>query len=110
MYGTLPVLTLPGATFSSRVAASLNDAVNLTLLLTADSRKEYIELAVALSAPSNFPLLLQMRMHIFHALGKLIFNSRDFSAQLEAAYESVFEIHPDFMHVFFPSSLFPLTS
>jgi len=99
LYGTLPVLTVPGGTLSSRVAAGLNVAIDMTIL-NAESRKEYVEVAVALNSHAR-PLLTKIRQHIYNALGKYIFNSQKFSKKLESAYLAAYELFPEYKHLFF---------
>ena len=49
LWAGVPVLTVPGATFASRVAASLVDAVGLPDLACA-SEEDYVDLAIALAS------------------------------------------------------------
>jgi len=97
MFGTLPVLTLPRETVASRVAASLNTAVSLSLLNTY-SAKEYVDVAVRLfHSPSA---LAYVRRRILGSLGNEIFNSERFAGHLEHAYEAVYDLYPSFKHVY----------
>jgi predicted O-linked N-acetylglucosamine transferase (SPINDLY family) len=103
LLGTLPVLTLPGPCLASRVAAGLNAALRLPLL-TAESRRAYVEVAVALRQPRAAPLLRDIRSHIYNELGESLFNSTRFSARLETAYKAAYDLLPTYRHIFFPSN------
>ena len=98
LYGTLPVLTVPGATLSSRVASGLNEAINLSILNT-ESRKAYCDMAVALRSSAVAPLLRNIRSRIYASLGEDIFNSSKFSASLEAAYTAAYDLLPQYLNI-----------
>mmetsp|Transcript_19415 Transcript_19415/g.27909 ORF Transcript_19415/g.27909 Transcript_19415/m.27909 type:complete len:296 (+) Transcript_19415:55-942(+) len=103
MYGSLPVLTRPGKTISSRVASSLNAAIGLSMM-TVESRKIYVDTAVTLVEKKR-DLLLHIRLHIQNSIGRDIFNSTRFSSKLEVVYRVTTELHPSNRHVFFMETL-----
>lgn len=92
------MLTVPGATLSSRVAAGLNEAINLPIM-NVESRKTYCDVAVALRSATAKPLLRSIRSHIAESLGKDIFNSSKFSASLEAAYTAAYDLLPHYRNI-----------
>lgn len=96
------MLTFPGETLSSRVAAGLNEAIHLPIM-NAESRKAYVEVAVKLRQREMFPLLEGIRTRIYDELGVSLFNSTKFSARLETAYKAAYEIFPSYKHLFFAS-------
>ncbi|MCR9292335.1 MAG: tetratricopeptide repeat protein [bacterium] len=81
----LPLVTCRGATFASRVAASLLEGLGLQSLIT-QSLQEYENLCLQLaSQPRQLELA---REQLIAALGsKKVFNSQYFTASLESAYE-----------------------
>lgn len=95
--GTLPVLTRPGATLSSRVAASLNSVMDMCYL-NAESRKEYVDIAVNITLR---PALLNgLHGRIFRIVGEKLFNSTQFASKLERAYHGMVDIYPNFFNLY----------
>jgi predicted O-linked N-acetylglucosamine transferase (SPINDLY family) len=91
LWAGLPVLTMMGRSFASRMAASLLRAVGLPELITT-TRAQYEELAVALA---NEPVrLCRLRDHLA-ANGRTapLFNTPVFARRLEAAYRTVHQRH-----------------
>jgi protein O-GlcNAc transferase len=89
--GGLPVLTLAGDAFASRVGTSLlHNAGPSQNLLVAHSIIEYEELAVELSMNRKF--LGRVRSDLLEAAPPL-FNTAGWVAKFEAALSSMWEIH-----------------
>jgi len=85
----LPVLTLPGSSFASRVAASLLMAVGLPWMI-ADSQDKYVQAAIDYAADltmqaSTKKVLDQSR------LNSPLFDTALYTRHLEAAYREMFE-------------------
>ncbi|MBI4182745.1 MAG: tetratricopeptide repeat protein [Proteobacteria bacterium] len=87
----VPVLTSPGETFASRVAASLLAAVGLSELAVPDL-ESYEELAVALAGDRERRAELRRRLAEGRAKGPL-FDPRRFVRGLEAAYREMRRLH-----------------
>ena len=89
----LPVLTLAGRSFPSRVAASLLKAVNLEDLV-AESQDQYITLAIELA---NNPVRYQNIKNRLQENIKTapLFNTELFTRDLERAYQIIFKRYLD---------------
>jgi predicted O-linked N-acetylglucosamine transferase (SPINDLY family) len=87
LWEACPVLTWRGSTFAGRVAASLLRAVGLPQLVTAD-RDAYVTTAIELARDRG--RLAAMRSYL-EGPGRTspLFNARDFTRALEAAYEGM---------------------
>ena len=85
----VPVLTLKGQSFASRVAASLLQAIGLPELIT-DTKEEYEALAVEL-ATSPLKLLGLKQKLSTNRLTCPLFNTPLFARNLEAAYIQIYE-------------------
>lgn len=77
-----PVLTMPGATFASRVAASLLEALELPELVVAD-RAAYVALAIATSRADAAALRATLDAR---RASTPLFDARAMAQALEAAY------------------------
>jgi len=89
LWAGLPVLTCIGKTFAGRVAASLLNAIDLPELVTS-SAAEYEELAVEMAA--NPDRLAQIKQKLArNRLMTPLFNTVDFTKNLEIAYEKIYE-------------------
>lgn len=99
MFGSLPIITRPGVTFSSRVAGSLNIAVQSSFLNT-DSRRDYVDAAVEIATKPG--LLLGLHKIIKDSLGVNIFNSTQMSDRLERVYLNLMDIYPLQYNLFSP--------
>jgi predicted O-linked N-acetylglucosamine transferase (SPINDLY family) len=89
LWAGVPVLTYPGESFASRVAASLVCTVGLPELI-AGSPSQYEETAVELAA--NPARLGELRRKL--ALrGTPLFDTEHYTRNLEAVYEKVYERH-----------------
>lgn len=91
LWAGLPVLTLEGGTFASRVASSLLQAVGLPELITR-SLPEYEALALRLA---NDPELLGglRRRLADNRMTAPLFDSRRFTRHMEAAFTTMWDIH-----------------
>jgi predicted O-linked N-acetylglucosamine transferase (SPINDLY family) len=90
LWAGLPLLTCPGATFTTRVAASLLNAVGLPELAVANL-EDYKKLAVQLAQDSNALANLRGkldRQRLTHPL----FDTQSFVRNLEAAYARMHEV------------------
>jgi predicted O-linked N-acetylglucosamine transferase (SPINDLY family) len=87
MWGGLPVLTLQGDSFSSRVASSLNFVANLNYLIV-HHRRQYVDVAVYLLQHLIPSFHLKNEIFNVHENGKL-FNPKQFSFGLESIYSSM---------------------
>jgi predicted O-linked N-acetylglucosamine transferase (SPINDLY family) len=99
----LPLLTLAGQSFASRVAASLLNALNLPELITF-SISEYEAIAIELA---KSPSKLKALKHKLSSakLEKSLFNTEAFARNLERAYTAVHSRHlegkaPDHIDIF----------
>jgi len=112
MFVGLPVLTVPGSTFASRVSASLNAAAK-TSEMTVSSERAWLDAGVRLlRSPS---LLAAMHQKVASSARGVenshLFNSTMFAAGLERAYRGLRELShlsdngPATKHLFFDSSL-----
>lgn len=91
LWAGLPVLTCAGETFAGRVAASLLEAIGLAELVT-HSLADYEALAVKLGAERG--LLDEVRKRLErNRLEKPLFDTDRHRRHLEAAYETMWEMH-----------------
>lgn len=96
IFGALPVLTVPDVSFSSRVALSLNSALELDSFLNLNSRKEYAETATHLCRHSL--RLRRIRELIRDKIGIELYNSSRFRNKLEYAYQAVTDMRNTFRY------------
>jgi predicted O-linked N-acetylglucosamine transferase (SPINDLY family) len=87
LWAGLPLLTCPGESFASRVAASLLRTAGLPELI-ARSPSEYEEKAIDLAA--NPARLTQLR-HTLNARDTSLFDTERYTRNLEAAYAAIHE-------------------
>ena len=91
LWAGLAVLTCQGQAFAGRVAASLLQAVGLPELITT-SLAEYE--AVALRLATDQAYLAAVGVKLAHSrLTSTLFDTRRFTRHIEAAYETMWEIH-----------------
>jgi predicted O-linked N-acetylglucosamine transferase (SPINDLY family)/Flp pilus assembly protein TadD len=89
LWAGLPVLALTGQSFSSRVSASLLNAVGLQELITY-SEKEYEDLSVELA--TNPTRLKEIKNKLEkNKLIKPLFNTKLFTKNIESAYTKIYE-------------------
>jgi predicted O-linked N-acetylglucosamine transferase (SPINDLY family) len=87
LWAGVPLLTCPGESFPSRVAASLLRTVGLPELIAA-SPSQYEEKALALAAdPAP---LAQLRRRLAERDSSL-FDTEQYTRNIEAAYEAIYE-------------------
>jgi predicted O-linked N-acetylglucosamine transferase (SPINDLY family) len=91
LWAGCPVLTQPGATFASRVAASLNHHLGLDEL-NAQSDQAYVDLAVGLGRHSG--KLSSMRLHVADAkTSATLFDMAGYARDFEALLTAMFKRH-----------------
>ena len=88
IWAGLPILTLMGETYGSRVSASLLSSVKLDSLIT-HSIDDYVKLAVNLA--TNPQKLLKFREKIMNKSSLDLFNTNKFTKNLEAGYQKVYD-------------------
>lgn len=89
LWAGLPVLTLAGQSFASRVSASLLSAVKLPELITA-TRRDYEATAVRLAMQPDELALLRARLKL-QCKQSPLFDGKRFAKDLETAYRLIFE-------------------
>jgi predicted O-linked N-acetylglucosamine transferase (SPINDLY family) len=101
LWAGLPVLTQAGHSFAGRMGASLLNAVNLPELIT-NSREEYIQKAIEFGNDTN--QLLEIKQKLARTLKICpLFNSAQFTKNIESAFLAVYEIYhnkEELKHVF----------
>jgi predicted O-linked N-acetylglucosamine transferase (SPINDLY family) len=91
LWSGLPIITRPGETFASRVAASLLKAVGLPELIT-DSAEAYV--ALALERACDAPRLAALRQRLGdNRLTRPLFDTRLFARHIEAGYTAMWQRH-----------------
>jgi protein O-GlcNAc transferase len=91
LWAGLPVVTCPGETFASRVAASVLKAVGMPELV-AESLQAYEALALRLA--TNAPELAALRRRLTgNRLAHPLFDTALFTRNIEAAYAAMWERH-----------------
>ena len=86
---SLPIITIKGNSFASRVASSLLSSVGLEELITK-SGKEYEELAVKIAENKNFYKEIKDKLKK-NIIDLPLFNSKLFTKKLETAYIEVYK-------------------
>ena len=89
LWAGVPLLTYPGESFASRVAASLVRTVGLPELI-AGSPSQYEETAVELAAD---PVRLGQLRRKLALRDTSLFDTEHYTRKLEAAYETIYERH-----------------
>ena len=85
----LPIITLRGQSFASRVASSLLTSIGLEQLITV-SKNDYEELAVKFGKDKNFCAEIRKKLKTNVQNGPL-FNTKLFTKNLELAYIKVYQ-------------------
>jgi len=93
LWAGLPVLTLIGKSFASRVAASLLNAIRLPELIT-NSEQEYEEKAIELALNSEKLKEVKEKLEK-HRLTTPLFDTKLFAKHIEAAYEEMYKKYQD---------------
>lgn len=101
----VPIITLIGNSFVSRVAASLLSSAGLPSLI-AHSKEEYESLAVKLANDSQ-QLDKYKRMLLKKRQNRALFNPTDFARALESAFFKMYDHHhagyaPEHLHIEIP--------
>ncbi len=91
LWAGLPVLTTPGASFASRVGASMLAAAGLPELIAADVA-DYESRAVALATSPTLLASLKQRLAIAHGTAPL-FDTTRFTHGIEQAFTLMWERH-----------------
>ena len=99
----LPVLTLMGRSFASRVAASLLNAIGLPELIT-NTQEEYEELAIELAMNPKKLEIIKLKL-ANNRLTAPLFDTPLFTKNLESAYIKMYEryqndLQPDHISIF----------
>jgi predicted O-linked N-acetylglucosamine transferase (SPINDLY family) len=101
LWAGLPVLTLMGRSFASRVAASLLNAVGLSELITT-SIEEYESLAIELALNSNKLSKIKLQL-AENRLTSQLFDTPLFTKNIEAVYSKMYERYHD---DYYPENIF----
>ena len=89
LWGGLPLLTMIGESFASRVAASLLNAINLPELITTN-QEEYEALAIELASNPNKLKVIRDKLGR-NRLTTPLFDTPRFTKHIEEAYATVYE-------------------
>jgi len=89
LWAGLPVLTMAGASFASRVAASLLNAITLPELITS-TKEDYEKLAIELAQNPKKLEVIRKKL-IANRLSSPLFNTPIFTKNIESAYTKVYE-------------------
>lgn len=84
LFGGVPLLTLPGRTFASRVSASLLTALGMTEMI-ASSPQDYVKKAVTLAKSPEKLAALKAQL-VAARRSSPLFDGRRFAADIEKAY------------------------
>ena len=89
LWAGLPLLTLTGETFASRMAASLLRAIDLPELITS-TQEEYEALAIELATQPERLAAIRQKLER-HRLTTPLFNTKFFTQHIEGAYAQMYE-------------------
>lgn len=89
LWGGLPVLTMAGKSFASRVSASLISAVNMHELIT-ESPQDYEKMAIKIGKTENYSNQLKEKLRK-NLKTTPLFNSTEFTKNLEKAYIEIYD-------------------
>jgi predicted O-linked N-acetylglucosamine transferase (SPINDLY family) len=87
LWAGLPVLTLTGEAFASRIAASLLTAIGVPELITS-TQQQYEQLAIELASSPQRLAAVRTRIQD-NRLSSPLFDTRRFARNLEAAYTAI---------------------
>jgi len=93
LWAGLPLLTRRGASFASRVAASLLHAIDLPELVTS-TIQDYEDMAVALANDSARLAGIRERLE-FNRLRTPLFDTGRYTRDLERVYQAMYDRHQD---------------
>ena len=89
----LPVITLQGKSFSSRMGASILKAINMPELI-ASNQNEYESMAIELA--TNSKKMKEVKEKLSNNIKTApLFNTAMFTKHLESAYKTIYERHHD---------------
>ena len=91
LWAGLPIVTLMGKSFASRVGGSLLNAINLEELITT-TEKEYEELIIELANNSYRLKKIRNKIHK-NKFTKPLFNTKLYTKNIELAYTKIYEKH-----------------
>ncbi|CAH2034728.1 unnamed protein product, partial [Iphiclides podalirius] len=91
LWAGTPVVTLPGATLASRVAASLLNSLDCRELIAKDS-KSYVEIAVKLGIDNQYRRYIQSKVAEAR-LSSPLFDCKHFTSGLESLYRKMWELY-----------------
>lgn len=91
LWAGLPVLTLQGETFASRVASSVLAAYGLDNLICR-TEQEYIDTAIMLASEPDYLTALR-RDRASHRVSYGLFDTRGYARDIEKAYTMMFDLH-----------------
>ncbi len=102
LWAGVPVITMKGAHFASRMSASILNAVGLTDLVLEDE-DAYLKVAVEIGNNPKFVQEIKERLKV-NRLEKPLFDTQGFVKNLEKAYSKMWAFHsngmkPKFLHV-----------
>jgi predicted O-linked N-acetylglucosamine transferase (SPINDLY family) len=89
LWAGLPVLTMMGNSFASRVAASLLNSLELTELITNTS-EEYVSKAIELALNSEKLKVITDKLHR-NRFSTPLFNTQSFCCSIESAYRKMYD-------------------
>ena len=89
LWAGLPIVTLMGKSFASRVGGSLLNAINLEELITT-TEKEYEELIIELANNSYRLKKIRNKIHK-NKFTKPLFNTKLYTKNIELAYAKIYE-------------------
>lgn len=89
----VPIITMKGRSFPSRVAASLLSTLGINDLITENSA-DYIELAVTLALDSDRLRYIKSKL-LREKLNEILFNPNNFALHLEKIYEQLIQKNSD---------------
>ena len=91
LWAGLPIVTLIGKSFASRVAGSLLNAINLEELITT-TKKEYEKLIMELANNSYRLKKIKNKLHK-NRFTKPLFDTKLYTKNIELAYTKIYEKH-----------------
>ena len=91
LYAGVPLLTLRGKSFASRVAASLLNAIDVPELITS-SQAEYEQLAIELASDAKKLGIIKNKI-IEGVKSSSLFNTKEFARDIEAGYLKAYEAY-----------------